>query len=276
MNINKDKVGERIKAIRKSLGYSMETFGKMISDSPRSSVNNWEKGKSIPRKDKLEKIAILGQTTVDNILYGSFQEYVHDLLDQNLNIRVSEPVEEILVSIIEGEKFSYGDDIKILKAAQFFIENMVPVNEEDYMRYEIASGLSELYIGYNMGDEEAMVFMDVDREQAIIYYMPFTFTDMSLSRFLVTLTNPETHSYVTNHLRDFEFEDMPRIVLYDIERVENKIRQIYLKYDWEKGAYVAEVDRDKIELYGVDEYFVRELLKEKLYRELRKQADERK
>ena len=38
----------------------MEEFGEIVSQSPRSSVNSWEKGVSIPRKDKLEKIALLG------------------------------------------------------------------------------------------------------------------------------------------------------------------------------------------------------------------------
>ena len=48
MKPNKKEVGLRIKEIRKKLGYSMETFGEIVSQSPRSSVNSWEKGVSIP------------------------------------------------------------------------------------------------------------------------------------------------------------------------------------------------------------------------------------
>ena len=44
------KVGERIREIRTNLGYSMDEFGSLLGDSPRSSVNNWEKGVSIPKK----------------------------------------------------------------------------------------------------------------------------------------------------------------------------------------------------------------------------------
>lgn len=52
---NKKEVGLRIKDIRKKLGYSMEEFGEIVSQSPRSSVNSWEKGVSIPRKRQTRK-----------------------------------------------------------------------------------------------------------------------------------------------------------------------------------------------------------------------------
>ncbi|MGC2993763.1 helix-turn-helix domain-containing protein, partial [Enterococcus faecalis] len=56
-----------MREIRTNLGFSMDEFGSLLGDSPRSSVNNWEKGVSFPKRDKLEKIAILGNMLPDQI-----------------------------------------------------------------------------------------------------------------------------------------------------------------------------------------------------------------
>ncbi len=43
MEIDKQAVGNRIRQIRQELKLSMEKFGKLIGDLPRSIVNNWER-----------------------------------------------------------------------------------------------------------------------------------------------------------------------------------------------------------------------------------------
>lgn len=68
--VDKQCVGMRIKQVRELQGLSMKAFGKLVSDSPRSTVNNWEKGMSVPKAQTLENIAILGNTTVHYLLYG--------------------------------------------------------------------------------------------------------------------------------------------------------------------------------------------------------------
>ncbi|WP_291579412.1 hypothetical protein [Clostridium sp. UBA6640] len=64
--------------------------------------------------------------------------------------------------------------------------------------------------------------------------------------------------------------DYPKIVLYDIEKIENNIRAIYLKYDSNLDSYINETERGEIEKYGTYEPFVRDLLKEKMYREVKR------
>lgn len=44
MEVNKKEVGQRIKEIRQMLGLSMDKFGKLLGDLPRSTVNNWGRG----------------------------------------------------------------------------------------------------------------------------------------------------------------------------------------------------------------------------------------
>ena len=70
------EVGRRIKGIRTNLGYSMSQFGELISNSPKTTVNNWERGINLPKEDKLKKIALLGKVTTNELLYGSPEEFI--------------------------------------------------------------------------------------------------------------------------------------------------------------------------------------------------------
>ncbi|HEM3198266.1 TPA: helix-turn-helix transcriptional regulator [Streptococcus suis 14A] len=52
------ELGERIRAIRVTMGETMEQFGKRFNTS-KGTVNNWEKGRNAPNKANLKKIAEL-------------------------------------------------------------------------------------------------------------------------------------------------------------------------------------------------------------------------
>ena len=64
-------MGNRIKAIRKSLGKSQEEFGQLFNPpAPKSSVSYWENGGG-PNKRRLKKIAELGGVSVEYLINGS-------------------------------------------------------------------------------------------------------------------------------------------------------------------------------------------------------------
>ena len=69
-NINKKQVGRRILAIRKRRNLTLIDFAKKIGAS-KSSVSDWEKGFRLPSEGVLTKIAIMGNTSVDRLLYGN-------------------------------------------------------------------------------------------------------------------------------------------------------------------------------------------------------------
>lgn len=69
-NINKKQVGRRILSIRKRRNLTLIDFAKKIGAS-KSSVSDWEKGFRLPPEDILTKIAIMGNTSVDKLLYGN-------------------------------------------------------------------------------------------------------------------------------------------------------------------------------------------------------------
>lgn len=69
-NINKKQVGRRILAIRKRRNLTLIDFAKKVGAS-KSSVSDWEKGFRLPSEGILTKIAIMGNTSVDKLLFGN-------------------------------------------------------------------------------------------------------------------------------------------------------------------------------------------------------------
>ena len=75
-NINKKAVGLRIKSIRKANGDTLEQFGKSLN-ADKSLVSRWEKGQSIPNPERIKKIAESSNLTVNELLYGDYDTYLH-------------------------------------------------------------------------------------------------------------------------------------------------------------------------------------------------------
>lgn len=69
-------IGARVRLIRKGMGLTQEAFGRLFVDEKSSSplakqsVSAWERGKSIPARVHLARMAELGGRTVDWILTG--------------------------------------------------------------------------------------------------------------------------------------------------------------------------------------------------------------
>ncbi|WP_170924727.1 helix-turn-helix domain-containing protein [Candidatus Enterococcus clewellii] len=70
-------VGKRIREIRGD--YTLEDFGFLADRTSKAAVYNWENGKSLPNKERLKIIALLGKTTVEWVLYGNIDEYISSL-----------------------------------------------------------------------------------------------------------------------------------------------------------------------------------------------------
>lgn len=76
-------VGRRIKNIRLKLGMTTEKFAQIFNDQPPSkgTISKWENGHYLPNNERLKRIAEIGETTVDYLLYGSLDEYARNLLN---------------------------------------------------------------------------------------------------------------------------------------------------------------------------------------------------
>ena len=79
IKINKKAVGSRIKQIRLNKGYTLEGFGKLFGAS-KGNVQQWENGVSLPNTERIASICKIADLTVNELLYGSIDEF----LDNNL------------------------------------------------------------------------------------------------------------------------------------------------------------------------------------------------
>lgn len=77
-NINKKYVGYRISTIRKRKLLTLIEFAEKIGAS-KSSVSDWEQGFRLPPEAALTKIAIMGNTSVDKLLYGDDINEIEEL-----------------------------------------------------------------------------------------------------------------------------------------------------------------------------------------------------
>lgn len=89
---NKDRskiIGEKIKNLRISLGYTQPKFGIFIDSKihgtasasfDKKIVYGWEKGKFLPNKERLQIIAGLANKDVNTFLYGTFGDYIKGLV----------------------------------------------------------------------------------------------------------------------------------------------------------------------------------------------------
>lgn len=140
---NAKQVGKRIKEIREDIfGLSMSKFGAKIDEKTKSgTVANWETGKNLPNIKRLNRIAELGNTTVQKLLYGEPIQFIWEnyvLLDEDKK-------EESIFRDCE------------------FVTNYKHVTS-DTMR-KMADFLEENDISYDKAEDYGNVFDDIAREQ---------------------------------------------------------------------------------------------------------------
>lgn len=89
-----NEVGVRISNIRRNLGLSMEELGKRL-DTSKGAVNNWEKGVNFPNKERLKKIADLGNVSMGYLLYGKEDSQTNQEVEmlRKENLKMKEKIE---------------------------------------------------------------------------------------------------------------------------------------------------------------------------------------
>lgn len=94
-NINKKKVGRRILTIRRRNFLTLIEFAQKVGAS-KSSVSDWEQGFRLPPEGVLTKIAIMGNTTVDKLLYGDGKNEIEELYKSLIKLPKGELVDLII------------------------------------------------------------------------------------------------------------------------------------------------------------------------------------
>ena len=105
-NINKKQVGRRILSIRKRRNLTLIDFAKKVGAS-KSSVSDWEKGFRLPPEDVLTKIAIMGNTSVDKLLYGNGNNEVEEIYQRIIKLPEAD-ILDIMSRVHSKFKFKGG------------------------------------------------------------------------------------------------------------------------------------------------------------------------
>lgn len=176
MEIDKRRVGQRIKDIRQSKGMTMEEFGKIFNAS-KGNVSLWEKGSSLPSNERLPKIAEIEGGTVETLLYGTPEQYINTVIySDNAKNFVNENVLNHVVDYYKKNDLSpYNDDENIINRYDNFLsrqdKNSHPVNitnEEIYsqifllenVKTEIRQMIFDYELPNNSKSGNAIYFID--------------------------------------------------------------------------------------------------------------------
>lgn len=108
MNIENVIVGQRIKTLRLELGESMEEFGKRFNTS-KGTVNNWEKGRNLPNKQNLVKLAKLAEVSVEDFTFSIPQNNKDYILNEVIKTQFLDKDEEKYIKE-QVSKTSHGPE----------------------------------------------------------------------------------------------------------------------------------------------------------------------
>ena len=103
-NIDKKQVGRRIMTIRKRKFLTLIEFAQKIGAS-KSSVSDWEQGFRLPPEAALTKIAIMGNISVDKLLYGNGNNEVEELYKSLIKLPKKELI-DLMIRVKEEKNVS--------------------------------------------------------------------------------------------------------------------------------------------------------------------------
>lgn len=131
MEVDKKRVGQRIKAIRQSKGMTLEEFGNLFG-ATKGNVSLWEKGSSLPSNERLPLIAKIGDTTVEELLHGTPQQYINNVIyhNESENFVNDKAVEKVVYYYAEKNMSPYNDDENIIKKYNDYFLNQ---SAEDFL-----------------------------------------------------------------------------------------------------------------------------------------------
>lgn len=107
-----DSYAERIRKIRSKKNETMEEFGKRFEPPiSKSVISNWENNRNKPSKKNLEKIAEIGKTSVDYILYGA--------KDDDLGMATDKYLYRELDKFVKSKEKIIASELKLLSESVY-------------------------------------------------------------------------------------------------------------------------------------------------------------
>lgn len=100
MKIDKTAVGQRIKQLRGKKNMSMEALAQYVGVSGKSTINEWEKGRSMPQQKNLEQLSRMLGVPVDYLKFGSVSEYGFSLVLDRLQTGQDPDLQSTMESVL--------------------------------------------------------------------------------------------------------------------------------------------------------------------------------
>lgn len=197
ININKKAVGSRIKQIRTNKGYTLESFGKLFGAS-KSNVQKWETGFTLPNKERLASISKIADLTVNELMYGSIDEFLENNLE---NFIFNNPIIssellcfnffEITKKYLESKSKTINDISDIINLLEKDFDKILDYALDDYVQSNLFLLDKYKQLVLNILDDESALkhaIYDIskgDTSKLHIYHnllldenIPYTFTEL--------------------------------------------------------------------------------------------------
>lgn len=241
------EVGIRIKKIRTDLGYSMSQFGELISDSPKTTVNNWERGINLPKEDKLKKISLLGKVTTNELLYGTPEEFISTIIVEHFRLQLNPLFLKQIIAFLEKQKIDLYDEMAIIEFVQGIVDSGSLVEQEStYLSYTPILGSDDLYLATitRKGEAtESVFFVHVEKEKNSAHYLPYMFAE-NQSELFYNVPELNTQLGIDYYTRQFPLVEVDlnqsTIVYYGIKEKEDTANIIEYRYNDEEKTFEVE------------------------------------
>ena len=157
-NIDKNKLGNRISKIRSNMNLTLDEFGKIINAS-KSSISEWEKGKNIPNRSRLEIIAKKGNITVNELLYGSPKEFLYNNID-------------ILFSNLDNNTGFFKNILNILDRGAIILElsETLDINNLTNVEKQFKKVIDDYFLDIKSNNENMIRYIKNNYELAVDIY----------------------------------------------------------------------------------------------------------
>lgn len=157
-NIDKNKLGNRIFKIRSNMNLTLDEFGKIINAS-KSSISEWEKGKNIPNRSRLEIIAKKGNITVNELLYESPKEFLYNNID-------------ILFSNLDNNTGFFKNILNILDRGAIILElsETLDINNLTNVEKQFKKVIDDYFLDIKSNNENMIRYIKNNYELAVDIY----------------------------------------------------------------------------------------------------------
>lgn len=250
------EVGIRIKKIRTNLGYSMSQFGELISDSPKTTVNNWERGINLPKEDKLKKISLLGKVTTNELLYGMPEEFISKITVEYFHLQLNPLCLKQIIAFLEQKKVDLYDEMSIIEFVQGIVDSGSIIEQgSNFLIYTPILGSDDLYLATIMRNgkvTEPVFFVHVEKKKNRVHYLPYIFAE-NLNEIFYTPPKLNTQLSIDYYTRQFSLLgielNQSTIVYYGIKEKENTTNIIEYRYNDGNKTFEVEHSVDDSRIY---------------------------